>query len=293
MPQTSSSKPAIPVVDFYGEATEWPVTDLIHCENLSSRSEEHNWHIDTHRHQNLLQLFYVSQGTGEARVDDQSFTLGNQHILIIPPMCVHTLTWTPGSEGFVVLMALPLINRIATELESRPWSREDQLMFKLSDQNSTIATTLETLVCEYNTQNLHRTNILESLAKALMAWLDRIRQREIKKHIHPSKAEMKVGTFRVLLEGNFNRHHNVGWYADQLAITAPHLTSICQTITHKTALELIHERIMIEAKRSLLYTGKTTAEIGRLLGFTDPAYFNRFFKRMAGVTPGQFKLKTG
>jgi AraC family transcriptional activator of pobA len=54
-------------------------------------------------------------------------------------------------------------------------------------------------------------------------------------------------------------------------------------------LKVIHQRLITEAQRNLIYTGKTAADIALSLGFSDPAYFNRFFKRMTGQTPKNFR----
>ena len=48
---------------------------------------------------------------------------------------------------------------------------------------------------------------------------------------------------------------------------------------------MLHDRLMLEAKRCLIYTAWTIAEVGYALGFEDPAYFSRFFSRRAGVSP--------
>jgi AraC family transcriptional activator of pobA len=52
---------------------------------------------------------------------------------------------------------------------------------------------------------------------------------------------------------------------------------------------VLHARLMLEAKRSLVYTSMTVAEVGYSLGFADPAYFSRVFARRAGVAPAAFR----
>ena len=66
---------------------------------------------------------------------------------------------------------------------------------------------------------------------------------------------------------------------------------ICQQLVEKSALQMVHERVLLEAKRSLIYTVQTISEIAYELGFTDPAYFTRFFRRLTGLSPKQFREK--
>ena len=63
----------------------------------------------------------------------------------------------------------------------------------------------------------------------------------------------------------------------------------CKSRAGRTASELLHDRIIVEAKRNLLYTEMTVAEIGHAIGYDDPAYFNRFFSQRVGVPPGTFR----
>ena len=61
------------------------------------------------------------------------------------------------------------------------------------------------------------------------------------------------------------------------------------------ALDLLHERLILEARRMLAYTPATIAEVAAELGFDDPAYFSRFFSRSVGASPSGYRalLATG
>lgn len=292
MKKTGKQHSAIPVVDFYGESRNWPLRDLVHCENLSLRSGEHNWHIKPHRHQSLLQLFFVSRGSGAALVDDRNFRLVKDRILVIPSMSVHTLTWTPGSEGYVMMLALPLMHRFVAELETRPWSAADALLFDTSNSSELIKVTFDMILQEYGDNQVHRIGMMESLVKTLIVWLERQRQLRLNHRNSPSKGETRLNSFTGLIEENYAYQHTVSWYALQLGVTAPHLTSICRKLAGKGPLQLINNRILLEAQRKLLYSGESATEISQSLGFSDPAYFNRFFKRLTGMTPGDFRAQT-
>ena len=52
---------------------------------------------------------------------------------------------------------------------------------------------------------------------------------------------------------------------------------------------MIHQRLLLEAKRNLVYTAMTIQQVSDSLGFSEPAYFSRFFKRYAGVSPRAFR----
>jgi AraC-like DNA-binding protein len=99
-----------------------------------------------------------------------------------------------------------------------------------------------------------------------------------------------VERFRASVERNFRRRHRVADFAADLGLSPGHLNALCRRHARASAGRLIRRRIMLEAKRLLAYTDRTAAEIGYALGFDDPSYFARFFRREAGVPPRTFRL---
>jgi AraC-like DNA-binding protein len=98
-----------------------------------------------------------------------------------------------------------------------------------------------------------------------------------------------VERFRKLVDREFARRHRVAWYARELAVSPGHLRTLCRGLLRRSAGALIRARITLEAKRLLLYSDLTAAQVGDRLGFDDPAYFARFFRREAGAAPAQFR----
>ena len=95
--------------------------------------------------------------------------------------------------------------------------------------------------------------------------------------------------FRLLLEDKYKSHWPVEKYADALGLTPARLNRICHAITEKTAGLLIQDRLTLEAQRLLIYTNATSSMVASELGFHDPAYFARFFKRRTGLSPIEFR----
>lgn len=94
--------------------------------------------------------------------------------------------------------------------------------------------------------------------------------------------------FKKLLEKHFINHHQVKDYAEMMNITPNHLNNICKQTAGKTASEMIQERLILEAKRLLVYSLKSAKEISFELNFDSPSHFNKFFKNKTGETPAGF-----
>jgi AraC-like DNA-binding protein len=98
-----------------------------------------------------------------------------------------------------------------------------------------------------------------------------------------------IPEFRILVEEYFMKYHQVRTYADLLNITPAKLNRVCARFTGKNASEFILERVILEAKRHLVFTNMSSKEIAYGLGYDDPSYFSRFFRKKTGYTPTRFR----
>jgi len=105
----------------------------------------------------------------------------------------------------------------------------------------------------------------------------------------PSADQRLLKTYQARIEEHFRELHEVSAYAELLHISAGHLSEVVKVQSGKSAIKHVHERLILEAKRLLFYTPQSLKELAYDLGFSDASYFNRFFKREAGVTPAEFR----
>lgn len=94
--------------------------------------------------------------------------------------------------------------------------------------------------------------------------------------------------FNFLVENHFKKAHNVSFYAEKLH-KSPKTLSNTFSKFDKSPLQIIHDRIILEAKRQLTYTNKTTKEIAFDIGFDDPSHLSRMFKKQTKHAPSIFK----
>ncbi len=94
--------------------------------------------------------------------------------------------------------------------------------------------------------------------------------------------------FLALLEQSFKAHHDVAYYAAELAVTPRQLSERTKRVIGKTAKQLIEDRVTLEAKRNLRFTNKSIKTVAYELGFDDPSYFSKVFKRVTSLTPQNF-----
>lgn len=110
----------------------------------------------------------------------------------------------------------------------------------------------------------------------------------VRKEAEPITPELWT-RFRELLEQNFRHWHQVSDYANQLAITPGHLNELVKQACDRSAKQLIQERLMLEARRQAWFSQASLKEIAYELGFEDPAYFSRLFRRCSGQNFSDFR----
>jgi AraC-like DNA-binding protein len=129
--------------------------------------------------------------------------------------------------------------------------------------------------------------MLQSYLKQFIIHAVRVRK---ERHIVKDDVESKLfKDFSTLVEFNFTKLHSVTDYANRLGLSPKSLTKHFQKIGTQTPSDFIKNRIILEAKRKLIYTDFSVKEIAFDLGFNDPAYFSRFFTKATEMSPLQFK----
>ncbi|GAA3587510.1 AraC family transcriptional regulator [Flavivirga amylovorans] len=102
-----------------------------------------------------------------------------------------------------------------------------------------------------------------------------------------SKTEL-LRSFNLLVESHFRKEHSVGFYADKL-FKSPKTLSNTFAKLNTSPLKIIHERLVLESKRLLVYTNKTAKEIAFEIGFEDASHLSRLFKKHTDLSPSDFK----
>ena len=128
--------------------------------------------------------------------------------------------------------------------------------------------------------------IVKTLLKALLLKLIQIKDLEFTDH---DINQTRVYEFLMLLESNFLTVRNTDFYAGKLGISSKRLNQILKDKLDKTGMQIIHDRIILEAKRLIIHSEQTIKEISFELGFSDRPYFSRFFKKQTGESPDSFQ----
>ena len=123
----------------------------------------------------------------------------------------------------------------------------------------------------------------------LGVWLERQANKSAAEAVPPDATRRLVARYTALMEKEFRRGKGVGELACDLGVTATHLTRCCRETCGRSAIELLQDRRIFEARRLLSETNLPVGQIGASLGFTSPAYFTRAFQHRTGLSPTDFR----
>lgn len=171
-----------------------------------------------------------------------------------------------------------------------PDNRHELLLSEL--ENNFLNDLMLHMLCEFKTGGDWKSSMLQSYLNILLVYVSRIyTQTATAAGAIPGSRQM-VNRMKTLVNEKFQELHQASDYAQLLHVSPGHLNDTIKSYTGRTATSLIQERLMVEAKRLLFHGDLQIKEIAYQLGFEDAAYFNRFFKKIAGETPASFRQQT-
>ncbi len=247
----------------------------------------------------FYQIIWFRRGQGTHRIDFVDYPVTDNTIFFVAPGQIHAFDGMENYEGVIILFnANFLANEESSEnifLKYNVFNAYDSLpYYKVSNEE---AERLMGLVTEMNreyslTGAFAHKDYMQCLLRLFLVRVQRGGERKEEPKLYvTSIANRTFVRFRQLLEQNFHRLHTVQEYADLLNVSPRTLTKYVGLSTHSTPLQIINDRIVLEAKRQLQHTSLNIKEIGYNLGFEDPSYFVKFFKRLAGTMPSEFRKR--
>lgn len=281
----------IPSFFLYGEPPRAVADRFLHLESLDDRTRPSNWNIRAHSHANLSHIFYIAAGGGRMRAEDETIAFAAPCVLLVPARNVHAFDFEVDTSGTVLTLSeayLAEIVRRDADLSSL-FAAPAQVPL---DEPQALQDQLKSLGRELAWQAPGHTAAVESLLTGV--FIQVLRRHHASQAGPPAPHGSQAGLvarFRSLVEDHYRSEIGVRDYAWLLAVTPKRLRSACLRVTGEPPLRILHERRLLEAKRLMLYSNMTLAEIAYYLGFSDPAYFSRFFRQAAGASPRDFRRR--
>ncbi len=278
-----AEKTPIPVWQLYGEDTPFP--DLLHVERIIDRAAGLDWTIAPHRHPHLHQVFLLIAGEITFQVDGRTLHPPTPVALNLPPGTVHGFSFSAGTEGYV--LTLPVRDHPAIfGTDSRIGPGIAHVLVCGVPEGS--AARFEALMRRLSQGGPFRELELRAevtlILCALLATVSLGSERA---------GDPRFARFEGLVCEHLRDHWPLERFAAELAVSVRHLNRICHATVGLSASAYVEAQLVHEACRLLVYTRMPVQQVAWQLGFADPSYFSRVFRRRVGRSPQDYRRGFG
>lgn len=142
-----------------------------------------------------------------------------------------------------------------------------------------------------HSEHLYKTEILRLLYAIFLLDVQNAQQRAIIHRQTPQRVEEIFIGFIRLLPQYFAEHHDIGFYASALNISSVYLSRVVRQVTGRTVVDYINQMIVMEASFLLRTSTMNITQIADRLHFADTPSFSKFFSRLKGVSPREYRTK--
>ena len=279
----------IPNYFVYGEPVRTLDVGFLHVELVSARKNLHRGMVAAHKHPQMAQITFWTKGGGTYHIEDLSWTFSAPAISFVPSGVVHGFTVRPASDAIVVSIANDALDRILSLQIVRP----QKAVFLNKQVNKRewkdIATIMRLLQRAYTSLSDDRQSAILHMVGAALACIARQHAATDNQSL-PQRFPL-AQRLQLVVDKHFRERRAVGHYVKDLHTTYHLLDKAAKSAFAMPVKQLVMQRRLLEAKRLLQFTIRSADDIAHELGFNDPAYFNREFKKHTGLAPGIWRSK--
>ncbi|UII75844.1 AraC family transcriptional regulator [Flagellimonas sp. HMM57] len=247
-----------------------------------------------HKHDFFLCVLFT-KGTGKHEIDFNSYSVNPGSLFFLRPGQTHSWEFDTAPSGYIFFHTQAFYEFFFSKgkLSSFPFynSYNNTLAITIQRPELTmIASYFSAINTEFHQDGLYKRQKLASLLNLLYIDATRLfsNLKAEKKVLSPTYLET-LEALENVIEQYYRTEKSAKFFADKLNISTKHLNRITKSTLNKTTTELITERVLLEAKRLIVYSKESLTAISEILGYDDYAYFSRVFKLRTNTTPLEFK----
>jgi len=246
-----------------------------------------------HSH-SYYQIIWFFEGIGEHIIDFKTYRIKKNTILFIPKDHIHAFDHAFEVKGCLIHFNENFFthNDVDIFLKYNMFNSQGNPCYEIDKETAATAILYINLIKKELSQKgkFGYEDIIRFSLKSLLIHLERMhRSKEGSQLQFNNYYELQFAKYKVLVEENYKKGLSVSDYAKLLHVSSKTLTTITKNVVNKSASELISNRVILEAKRLLKFTSLQIGEIAFKIGFEDPSYFIKYFKRSEGVSPKSYR----
>lgn len=243
-----------------------------------------------HKH-DYIELFLFTKGGGIHDIDFKTHEISSNSVHFVFPGQIHKVARELDTYGHVILVAKEYFTHLDYDLYVQ-FFHAFYLKPTLIMDTDAFEKVLK-LIDQIKQELLDETPYYKAIVKDYIHVLIKLflrHQNTITLDDRSVDGDFKTYMDLLLLvEHHYKEHQPISFYSEALEVSSRKLNAICNVYYSNPCSAVINDRIILEAKKILLYSNRSIKDAMFELNFKDPAYFNRFFKSKTGLTPSGFK----
>lgn len=283
--------------------SDFPVLDIdqftffsdrreFYASKISGHLKKYKFVLAPHRH-SFFFVALTTKGSGKHMIDFNTYDIKPGAIFFMTPGQAHSFKLSKDFDGYIFFHTREFFDLSFTSerVEKYPFfsAVSSTALLQLNSEVTTkrITALFAEIDAEYTRNETMKYQKLVALLCVLYIELARLCETKLKR-IPQNVSIVRLRKLEKLIDKNFREIKSSSEYASMMNVSEKHLNRITKSMLNKTLSDLISERIILEAKRMLVHSEYSIAEVAHYLGYLDNAYFSRFFKKKTGETPTVF-----
>ena len=254
--------------------------------------------IKSNHFHDFYTVLLFTKGTSTIRINNDDYPVQPQTICLIAPNQMHSFEGLEDVEGIIFFFCqdfyveefsfIRLLNVFSTT-SSINGNKGNPCICLSDEEYNPVSHIIESVSHEYHASTATNNSavIIRSLLNIMLLKLSSLY--EVKSGKLPHNDSTLIHSLAHLVDSYFMKEHNIGFYTTAFNISEKQLNDICNRHFNCGLKKILQDRLMQEARKLLLSSEMSVAEISYKLNFEDNSYFNKVFKSKTGITPKRFR----
>ena len=280
--------------NFYNVDLKHPLINIIKYQDAKSENVIKNVPISF----DFYKISFVKNFNGFIQIGNTIFEGDNGVLHFVEPKQVYTCNSTKPWKGYEILIHPDIFNQYFTHKKIDAYDffsyEANETLLLTKEEKKVVNNLMKMAWKEFNNRDDFSIPIILSYISTLLNLSERFYARQF--NTRKKLCNQLSGNFFKMLKTYYYEQPNneiqqptVQYFADKLNVTPNYLSDTIRHHTGKSALTIIHDFVIEEAKKHLKTSNKTVSEISYLLGFEYPNYFSRLFKRKTNLSPTEYR----
>lgn len=261
-------------------------------ETLSIKKLDSSQSDFSHKHHYTLMC--IKQGFESVQVDFNLFDDSSDSIFFITPGRKFRINFNGEPVGWMIRFSRKYFNtQIREQLKIKQIDIFDSFgevpKMILSPQIGKRIHSIAEMIDELNGSEIpNKDAAVASLLKAFLIYCDSKCNIKITSENNSNQVQI-VTRFKELVATHYTKTHKVSEYAEMMNLSSKYLNQVIKNVLGMTAKQIIHDQLIIQARRELKFSNDSVKVIAFRLGFSEPFHFSNYFKKMMGFSPTEYR----